>query len=230
MERNEIKSIVENLLLAADQPVNPDHLLQTFVNGTDRAELTAVLDELTEEYQSKSLQIVQVAEGYQLCTRPEYADWIRKFLKLDKTFRLSRAALDTLSIIAYKQPITRTEIEAIRGVDSSGVARTLLEKKIVGPAGRKDVPGKPIMYRTTRKFLEYFGLKDLTELPTLEDFSEEIQGENVSPQAEILFESPADDPSPEAAQDFPKDPTADFPKDSTGDLPEDSAEDAPSPE
>ena len=230
MERNEIKSIVENLLLASDQPVSPDRLLQTFVNGADRAELTAVLDELTEEYQSKSLQIVQVAEGYQLCTRPEYADWIRKFLKLDKTFRLSQAALDTLSIIAYKQPITRTEIEAIRGVDSSGVARTLLEKKIVGPAGRKDVPGKPIMYRTTRKFLEYFGLKDLTELPTLEDFSEEIQGENVSPQAEILFESPADDPSPEAAQDLPKDPTADLPKDSTGDLPEDSAEDAPSPE
>ena len=206
MERNEIKSIVENLLLASDQPVSPDRLLQTFVNGADRAELTAVLDELTEEYQSKSLQIVQVAEGYQLCTRPEYSDWIRKFLKLDKTFRLSQAALDTLSIIAYKQPITRTEIEAIRGVDSSGVARTLLEKKIVGPAGRKDVPGKPIMYRTTQKFLEYFGLKDLTELPTLEDFSEEIQGEKVSPQAEMLFESPAEDLPGDPAQDLPGDP------------------------
>lgn len=228
MERNELKSIVENLLLAADQPVNPDHLLQTFVNGTDRAELTAVLDELTEEYQSKSLQIVQVAEGYQLCTRPEYADWIRKFLKLDKTFRLSRAALDTLSIIAYKQPITRTEIEAIRGVDSSGVARTLLEKKIVGPAGRKDVPGKPIMYRTTRKFLEYFGLKDLTELPTLEDFSEEIQGENVSPQAEILFEPSAEDSSPEAAQGSPGDSAENLP--GNPDSPGNPAKDSPSQE
>ena len=202
MERNEIKSIVENLLLASDQPVSPEHLHQTFVNGTDRAELTAILEELTKDYQSKSLQIVRIAEGYQLCTRPEYSDWIRKFLKLDKTFRLSRAALDTLSIIAYKQPITRTEIEAIRGVDSSGVARTLLEKKIVGPAGRKDVPGRPIMYRTTRKFLEYFGLRDLTELPTLEDFSEEIQGEDASPQAEIPFEPPADPPR-DPAEDTP---------------------------
>ena len=203
VERNEIKSIVENLLLASDQPVSPNHLLQTFVNGTDQAELTAVLEELTADYESKSLQIVQVAEGYQLCTRPEYSNWIRKFLKLDKTFRLSQAALDTLSVIAYKQPITRAEIEAIRGVDSSGVARTLLEKKIVGPAGRKDVPGKPILYRTTQKFLEYFGLKDLTELPTLEDFSEEIQGENASPQAEILFESPAADSLENPAKDSP---------------------------
>ena len=205
MDRNEIKSIVENLLLASDQPVSPEHLLQTFMNGTDRAELKVVLEELTEDYQSKSLQIVHVAEGYQLCTRPEYSDWIRKFLKLDKTFRLSQAALDTLSIIAYKQPITRGEIEAIRGVDSSGVSRTLLEKKIIGPAGRKDVPGKPIMYRTTRKFLEYFGLMDLTELPTLEDFSEEIQGESVAPQAEIPFESPAD-PPPDPAEDPPSQP------------------------
>ena len=188
MDRNELKPIIENLLLASDQPVSADLLRQTFVNGADRDELQAVLKELQEDYQSKSLQIVEVADGFQLCTRPEYSDWIRKFLKLDKSFKLSRPALDTLAIIAYKQPLTRAEVDEIRGVDSSGVVRTLLEKKILCPAGRKNVPGKPMMFRTTQKFLEYFGLRDLNEMPTLEDFNEELEGQVEPEQVELPFE------------------------------------------
>ena len=142
---------------------------------------------MKEEYQSRNLQILEVADGYQLCTRHEFNDWIRKFLKLDRSSRLSQPSLDTLSIIAYKQPLTRQEVDEIRGVDSSGVIKTLLEKKVIGPAGRKKVPGRPIMYRTTQKFLEYFGLKDLSDLPTLEDLKEELEDEDPPLQAQIEF-------------------------------------------
>lgn len=195
MEREELKSIVENILLASDQPVTPDVLQSTLMNGSDKAELKSVLEELQEEYRSRNIKIEEVAGGFQLCTRPEFSDWVRKFLKLDKTTKLSQPSLDTLSIIAYKQPLTKQEVEEIRGVDCGGVIRTLLDKKIVGPAGRKKVPGRPIMYRTTRKFLEYFGLKDLVDLPTLEDLQEELSGElDANVQEEMDFNaSPAQD-------------------------------------
>ena len=187
MEREELKSIVENVLLAADQPINAGELCKIFLDGTDKDQLQAILDELKEEYSSRNLQITEVADGYQLCTRHEYNDYIRKFLKLDRSTRLSQPSLDTLSIIAYKQPLTRQEVDEIRGVDSSGVIKTLLEKKVIGPAGRKKVPGRPIMYRTTQKFLEYFGLKDLSDLPTLEDLREVLEGEEVPLQTQIEF-------------------------------------------
>ena len=187
MEREELKSIVENVLLAADQPINATELSKIFRDGTDKDQLQPILDELREEYNSRNLQIMEVADGYQLCTRHEYNDWIRKYLKLDRSSRLSQPSLDTLSIIAYKQPLTRQEVDDIRGVDSSGVLKTLLEKKVIGPAGRKKVPGRPIMYRTTQKFLEYFGLKDLSDLPTLEDLREEMEGEDPPLQTQIEF-------------------------------------------
>jgi len=194
VEREEIKAIIENILLAADQPVNEDQLQSLLADGTEKAVLKSILDELIDEYQSRNLQVLQVAEGYQLCTRHDYSDWVRKFLKLDKTAKLTQPSLDTLSIIAYKQPLTRTEVEEIRGVDSSGVMRTLLEKKVISPGGRKKVPGRPIMYRTTRKFLEYFGLRDLSDLPTLEDFKESELEDRVSQnQTALPFgESPSE--------------------------------------
>ena len=187
MQRDELKSIVENVLLAADQPVQIGELEKIFINETNKKDLRSILEELKEDYQSRNLQILEVADGYQLCTRHEFNDWIRKFLKLDRSSRLSQPSLDTLSIIAYKQPLTRQEVDEIRGVDSSGVIKTLLEKKVIGPAGRKKVPGRPIMYRTTQKFLEYFGLKDLSDLPTLEDLKEELEGEDYPLQAQIEF-------------------------------------------
>jgi segregation and condensation protein B len=196
VDRDELKPIIENLLLASDQPVSADLLYQTFLGRSSKEDLQAVLQELQEDYQSKSLHIVEVADGFQLCTRPEYSDWIRKLLKLDKSFKLSRAALDTLAIIAYKQPLTRAEVDEIRGVDSSGVVKTLLEKKIICPAGRKNVPGKPMMFRTTQKFLEYFGLRDLSEMPTLEDFNEELEGQAEPEQGELTFNGEGNDLPP----------------------------------
>lgn len=199
MEHEELKSIVENVLLAADQPINAIELSKIFLDGTDKNQLQSILEELKEEYNSRNLQIMEVADGYQLCTRHEFNDFIRKYLKLDRSARLSQPSLDTLSIIAYKQPLTRQEVDDIRGVDSSGVMKTLLEKKVIGPAGRKKVPGRPIMYRTTQKFLEYFGLKDLSDLPTLEDLRDEVEGQEDPPlQTQIEFSTSDTDVPSEA--------------------------------
>ena len=193
MEREEVKAIIENILLAADQPVSDSQFKNLLADKVEKVALNSILEELMEEYKSRNLQILQVAEGYQLCTRNDYSDWVRKFLKFDKTTKLSQPSLDTLAIIAYKQPLTRLEVEEIRGVDSSGVVKTLLEKKIIAPGGRKKVPGRPIMYRTTRKFLEYFGLRDLSDLPTLEDFKEnELEGEISSNQIILPFDELSD--------------------------------------
>ena len=199
MEQEEIKAVIENILLAADQPVSEAQFKNLLGDEVEKVSFKSVLEELVDEYSSRNLQILQVAEGYQLCTRHDYSDWVRKFLKFDKTTKLSQPSLDTLAIIAYKQPLTKAEVEEIRGVDSSGVVRTLLEKKVISPGGRKKVPGRPIMYRTTRKFLEYFGLKDLSDLPTLEDFKEsELEGE-VSPDQTTL---PFDELSGDAAEEM----------------------------
>lgn len=157
MEREEIKAIIENILLAADQPVNEDQLQSLLADGTEKAVLKSILDELIDEYQSRNLQVLQVAEGYQLCTRHDYSDWVRKFLKLDKTAKLTQPSLDTLSIIAYKQPLTRTEVEEIRGVDSSGVMRTLLEKKLFLLADAKKFPVDPSCTEPRASFLSILG-------------------------------------------------------------------------
>jgi len=186
VEQEEIKAIIENILLAADQPVSETQFKNLLGDEVEKVSFKAVLEELIDEYNSRNLQILQVAEGYQLCTRHDYSDWVRKFLKFDKTTKLSQPSLDTLAIIAYKQPLTKAEVEEIRGVDSSGVVRTLLEKKVISPGGRKKVPGRPIMYRTTRKFLEYFGLRDLSDLPTLEDFKEGELESQISPDQTTL--------------------------------------------
>ena len=200
MEQEEIKAIIENILLAADQPVSEAQFKNLFGDEVEKVSFKSVLEELIDEYNSRSLQILQVAEGYQLCTRHDYSNWVRKFLKFDKTRKLSQPSLDTLSIIAYKQPLTKAEVEEIRGVDSSGVVRTLLEKKIISPGGRKKVPGRPIMYRTTRKFLEYFGLKDLSDLPTLEDFKESELEDQIPPdQTTLPFDALSGDDSEEMA-------------------------------
>ena len=212
MEREELKAVIENVLFAADQPVSVGQLQDLFAETTEKAVLKSALDELVREYQSRNLQLMEVAEGYQLMTRHDYSDWVRKFMKLDKTAKLSQPSLDTLAIIAYKQPLTKAEVEEIRGVDSSGVVRTLLEKKIIAPSGRKKVPGRPIMYRTTRKFLEYFGLMDLNDLPTLEDFkeSELTEGQDQSDQISLTFDDQAlpGDAEGEAQPVEPSDPDA----------------------
>ncbi len=178
MEHNAAKSAIENILFIADRPLTLDKISEIFNGEIDKPTVKGMLDDLKSEYQGRGIQLLEIAEGYQMCTRAEYSEWIKRFYTIEKGSKLSQASLETLSIIAYKQPITRAEIEEIRGVDSGGVVKTLLEKSLARNMGRKKVPGRPMMYGTTRKFLEYFGLKNLADLPTLTELKEEgIQGE-----------------------------------------------------
>jgi segregation and condensation protein B len=158
---------VESVLFAAGEPVSLARLAEV-VPGPSRAELRAALVALGEaaERERRGIHLVEVAGGWQLRTVPEHAEWVRRLFQ-QKPWRLTRATLETLAIVAYKQPITRAEIEAIRGVDADSVLASLLTRKLVKIVGRKDVIGRPLLYGTTRHFLEVFGLRDLGGLPVL---------------------------------------------------------------
>ena len=172
MERNKLRLIIESLLFASDAPITLKKFQEIFPEIPPK-ELQELLSKLQEEYEGldRSFYLREVAKGYQLCTKSEYSEWIKK-LKRARPFRLSKATMETLAIIAYKQPITRAEIEQIRGVDTAGILRALLEKKLIKISGKKDVPGKPLLYSTTPKFLTMFGLKEIKDLPTLEDIEQ----------------------------------------------------------
>jgi segregation and condensation protein B len=159
--------IVESVLFAAGEPITLARLADV-VPGPSRAELRAALAVLAEraDGEGRGVRLVEAAGGYQLRTAPEHGAWVRRLFQ-QKPWRLTRATLETLAIIAYKQPITRAEIEAIRGVDVDGVLASLLARKLVKIIGRKEVIGRPLLYGTTRQFLEVFGLKDLNGLPAL---------------------------------------------------------------
>lgn len=163
------KRVLEALLFSADQPVALAKLAQLSPKEVEPSSLKELLEELALEYEGRAIELRQVAGGWQFCTRPEYGDWVRRFLQAEARQRLSRAALETLAIIVYRQPITKTEIEDLRGVDSSGVLKTLLERRLIKSLGRKQVVGRPILYGSSREFLQYFGLRDLTDLPRPED-------------------------------------------------------------
>ncbi len=175
MDTAELKSVVEGLLFASEGPVRSDRL--TEVLEVEREKIACVLQELMTEYGqlNRGFVLQEVAEGYQFRTRPEHGEWLRR-LHRSKPFRFSRPALETLAIVAYRQPVTRAEVEYLRGVDSGGVFKTLLDKRLVRILGKKDVPGRPMIYGTTREFLEFFGLRDLSGLPVLQEFSE-LKGE-----------------------------------------------------
>jgi len=145
------------------------------VTGFPEAEVRKLMTELIEEYRERNagLMIAEIAGGYQMVTNPDCAEWVRKFKSTQVSNKLSMPALETLAIIAYKQPIIRAEIEQIRGVNSDSAIKTLYEKRLIKIMGRKEAPGRPFFYGTTREFLQYFGLKDLTELPTLKDLIRE---------------------------------------------------------
>lgn len=177
MEDHELKPIIEALLFVSGDPISIDRLRD--VIGVGRPELQAALEGLKKEYAeaNRGLQVIEIAGGYQLSTRIEMAPWIKEMEKVKAASRLSKPGLETLAIIAYKQPVTRGEIEMIRGVDAAGVLKTLMERRLVKIVGRKEVAGRPMMYGTTREFLQYFGLSDLTGLPTLKEFSEVADAE-----------------------------------------------------
>ncbi len=163
-------AVVEAVLFTAGDPLSLSDL--TAICEADEPSIREALTALQVEYRTArhGLQFVEVAGGYQLTTRPEYAAWVSRLHRLIREVRLTRPALETLAIIAYRQPLTRAEIEVIRGVDCAGVLRTLLERRLAKIAGRKAAVGRPLLYGTTREFLQCFGLKDLSELPTLQEF------------------------------------------------------------
>jgi len=172
MEREEVKSILESLLFVADAPQSSQRFSEV-LDGVDKELIREVLNELQSELdaQNRGIRLVEVAGGYQLRTTKANADWVKKFLG-GRPARMGRATLETLAIIAYRQPITKAEIEAIRGVDVDGVLTTLLDRSLIRAVARKDVPGRPFLYGTTPEFLQLFNLKDLTHLPTLKEMEE----------------------------------------------------------
>jgi len=177
VRESEIKNIIEALLFAASEP-----LTQTQINNVFEPEtynLDEIVDLLNKQYtlNKNSFVINKVAGGYQIVSREEYNHYISKLLKKSNKLKLSMAAMDSLAIIAYKQPISRYEIEAIRGVDSSGVLKTLLNHELIKIKGRDVGPGRALLYKTTIKFLEYFGLNRLSDMPKLKEISELIDSD-----------------------------------------------------
>lgn len=173
MDIQEKKSVIEALLFVAGEPLAPSALKG--VAEMPEAEIKQILEELAAEYRERNggMRIVEIANGYQMVTNPDSARWIRKFRNANTSNKLSMPALETLAIVAYNQPIIKAEIEQIRGVNSDGVIKTLLERRLIKIMGRKEMPGRPLLYGTTREFLQYFGLKDLTELPTIKELNRE---------------------------------------------------------
>jgi segregation and condensation protein B len=169
LERELLKSVVEGLIFACSEPVSLDELAKV-IEDTPGPEIQSVLDDLEQDYQLRSggFLLSRIAGGYQFRTVSKVAPWIREMKRI-RPARLSRAALEILSIVAYNQPVTRSRIEQIRGVESSAVLRSLLERDLVEVVGKKDVPGRPLLYGTSKRFLEVFGLMDLASLPPLPD-------------------------------------------------------------
>lgn len=173
MEDREKKALLEALLFLSGEPVMP--LTLKSVSGLDEAEIKRLMEEIITDYRDRNggILIAEIAAGYQMITNPDYAAWIRKFDSSIVSNKLSAAALETLAIIAYKQPMIKAEVEQIRGANSDGVVKTLLDRRLIKIVGKKEAPGKPMLYGTTKDFLQYFGLKDITELPTLKELARE---------------------------------------------------------
>ena len=176
------KAVIEALILASEAPLALEKIC-VILEGVEKAEVKKTIEQLIVEYDERQsgICLAEVAGGFQFRTRSELSPWIKK-LKGSKPASLSPAALETLAIVAYRQPIVKAEIESIRGVDVSAPLKGLLEKKLIRIVGRKDVPGKPIIYGTTKKFLEVFNLKDLLDLPNLRELKELNQQQDLLEQ------------------------------------------------
>lgn len=177
-----IKAIIEALIFASDTPLAPEKIRAVFPD-VEKKEIQDIIDQLMSEYQERQggILLQEVAGGFQFRTNAELGQWVKK-LKSTKSHNLSPQAMETLAIIAYRQPIVKSEIESVRGVDVGGPLKNLLEKKLVRIVGRKDVPGKPIIYGTTKKFLEVFNLKNIMDLPNMRELKE------LNQQQELLMQ------------------------------------------
>ncbi len=176
MNKAQLKDIIESLLLVSSEPL-PLSSLKGILHEFTEEDIQSALKELQSRYSAagKGIQISQASGGYFFSTNPGYDEYVKRLLRDEKKSRLSRASLETLSIVAYHQPITQAEISAIRGVDASSSLRTLLHTKLIKIVGRKKSPGNPLIYRTTKRFLIYFGLESLDDLPTQEEIEKIIE-------------------------------------------------------
>ena len=170
----EIKAIVEALIFASPEPLTPKQLYK-LLDNEPKEDVQAAIKELKQDYDRPGgLQLVEVAGGYQIVTRPDLHEWVRRLFHERTTQKLTVQSLETLAVIAYRQPVTSAEISEIRGVDTGGVINTLLERHLVKIAGRKQVVGRPFLYATTKEFLIRFGLNDLSDLPKVEDMADAL--------------------------------------------------------
>lgn len=181
-ENSRLTGLFEALLFTADEPLTLEHISKVLDEERSLEDLSALFEEFKDQWNARDagLKIIDLAGGYLFRTNPYLDSWIRKFKTKIRPVRLSRAALETLSIIAYKQPIATPEIDAVRGISSAGVIKTLLEKGLIMILGRKDVPGRPLVYGTSKRFLEEFNLNDLTDLPSLKELEEILKARDPS--------------------------------------------------
>ena len=186
MSEQKLKSILEAILFAASEPISMEQF-QDALQGVGKRAIRNALTALHDEYQEidRSFHLVEIANGYQMCTRPEYSEWIQKFYTRQVRVTLSPSALETLSIVAYKQPITRADVAAIRGVNSDSVLNSLVEKRLVRITGRKE--GRALLFSTTDEFLQQFGLKDASDLPSLDEIDELLSTPNGNESLENLL-------------------------------------------
>ena len=168
----EAKSIIESLLFVSSEPLTLKQI-RDVLHGTEEKTVKQWLKELEEEFtnSNRGIQLIEIAHGYRLTTKPQSADWVQKLVIAKQNLKLTKAGIETLAVIAYRQPLVRAEIEAIRGVDCGGVLQTLMERKLIKVIGRKEVVGRPLLYGTTPEFLDQFGLKNLNDLPTLDELT-----------------------------------------------------------
>jgi len=200
----ELKAIVEALIFASPEPLAPKTLFR-LLRDEPKEDVRAAITALAADYADRpGLQLVEIAGGYQIVTRPELHEWVRRLFHERSTQKLTVQGLETLAVIAYKQPVTALEITEIRGVNTSGVLATLLERHLIKIVGRKNVVGRPFLYATTKEFLVRFGLKDLNDLPRIEDMAEAL---GFDPPAGLVEQTPREDvlPLEEGEQDLASD-------------------------
>jgi segregation and condensation protein B len=194
----EVKAVVEALIFASPDPVTPKMLFR-LLNDEPREDVTAAIAALKADYENRpGLQMVEVAGGYQIVTRPDLHEWVRRLFHERSSQKLTVQGLETLAVIAYKQPITALEITEIRGVNTSGVLSTLLERHLIKIVGRKNVVGRPFLYATTKEFLIRFGLNELRDLPKIEDMAEAL---GFDPPAGLTEQTPREDVLPLTEED-----------------------------
>lgn len=217
MEQEKLKSVLEALIFASDVPISLNQL-QVILEGVDKPDIEKALAALPEDLKGRAFFLKKVSGGYQFATRPEYYRWIKQMFAGRERNRLTRAALETLAIIAFKQPISRVEVGAIRGVNSDGVMQTLLERKLIAITGRDEGQGRALLFSTTKEFLLYFGIDDIADLPKPKEIEELLasgEGQKIIqeiPEEEILEQ--------EAASEVPEEENAPAPPE---------AENAPAP-